>query len=48
MPQPTFSFPILLPQVLRGEGGHPDDRKERHPVKSKKTFGGTQIYKGMV
>ena len=48
MPQPTVSFPILLPQVLRGEGGHSDDLKERHPVTAKKTFGGTQVYKGMV
>ena len=48
MPQPTVSFPILLPQVLRGEGGHSDDLKERHPVRAKKTFGGTQVYKGMV
>ena len=48
MPQPTVSFPILLPQGLRGEGGHSDDLRERHPVRAKRTFGGTQVYKGMV
>ena len=36
MPQPTVSFPMLLPQVLRGEGGHSDDLRERHPVRAKK------------
>ena len=36
MPQPTVSFPILLPQVLRGEGGHSDDLRKRHLVRAKK------------
>ena len=48
MPQPTVSFPILLPQVLRGEGGQSDDLRARHPVRAKKTLGETQVYKGMV
>ena len=48
MSLPTVSFRIFLPQVLRGEGGHPDDLRERHPVRAKKTFGGTRVYKGMV
>ena len=41
-------FPILLPQVLRAEGGHSDDLRERHHVSAKKSFGGTHVYKGMV
>ena len=51
MPQPTVSFPILLPQVHqvhRGEGGHSDDLRKRHPVRAKRTFDGTQVYKGVV
>ena len=44
-------FPMLLPQVHqvhRGEGGHSDDLRKRHPVRAKKTFDGTQVYKGVV
>ena len=45
MPQPFFSNTFCL-KCFGVRGGHSDDLRERHPVRAKKTFGGTQVYKG--
>ena len=44
---PAASFPKFLPQALRAGGVHWCDLRERHHMKAGKTFGGTEVYKGM-